>query len=129
MLMIKRNTKTNKLVPWSAMLLEKLVFLSWLRNSMHFIEPECSLLHSHGPTTCPYSESHESSPCCPHSTSLRSIFMLSHPPISPESSLSFGFPHQNPVCISRFPHEYQTPTILILLALIALIIIGEQYKW
>jgi hypothetical protein len=40
------------------------------------MEPGGSLLHSQEPTTCPYPEPAQSSPC-PHPTYLRSILILS----------------------------------------------------
>ena len=40
-------------------------FISWSRNSPHFMEPEGSLPHSQEPATCPYPKPDQSSPC-PH---------------------------------------------------------------
>jgi len=52
---------TNKLSPWSKVLLEKLT-VTQSRNSPLFMEPEGSLLCSQGPTTGPYPEPDESNP-------------------------------------------------------------------
>ena len=41
------------------------------------MEPECSLPHSQVPATCPYSNPARSSPYTPHTTSWRSILILS----------------------------------------------------
>jgi len=36
-----------------AFFLEMLNFSQLVKNSLHFVEPECSLPHSHVPATCP----------------------------------------------------------------------------
>ena len=47
---------------------------------------------------------------------------------SPKWSVSFIFPHQNPVYTSPLTHMYYVPTHLILLDLITQTIFGEEYR-
>jgi len=65
------------------------------QNSMHFMEPEGSLLHSQDPTTSSYSEPEKSTPCTPHPTSRIPILILpSHLRLSLSSGLfPLGFPN------------------------------------
>jgi hypothetical protein len=44
-------------------------FLSWSRNSQHFMEPKVSLLCLQDPATCPHPKPHLSSPWPPQTTS------------------------------------------------------------
>jgi hypothetical protein len=56
---------------------------------------------------------------------------LYYPPSTPWStpwSLSFGFPHQNPVHASPLPIRATYPTHLILLDFITRTILGEEYR-
>ena len=64
------------------------------QNSMHFIEPEGSLLQSQDPATSPYSEPEQSTPCPPHPTSRIPILILpSHLRlILPSGLFPLGFP-------------------------------------
>jgi len=69
------------------------------------MEPEGSLPHSQVPATCPYPEKTRSNPI------PTSDFLKIHPniilPSTPGSlkwTLSFRFPHQNPVYASPLPH-------------------------
>jgi hypothetical protein len=65
-----------------------------------------------------------------HPISLRSILILSTPPTSLSSqwSLSFWLSHQYPICIPLSPIHSTCPVNLILLNLIILIILREEYK-
>ena len=62
---------------------------------------EASLLHSQEPTTFPYPELDQSSPCPPPHF-LKTHFNIAFPstPVSSKWSLSLRFSDQNPVCIS-----------------------------
>ena len=68
------------------------------------MESEGSTLHSQQPATCPYPQPDQSSPCT-HSTSWRSIWILSSHLTSGFSkwSRSLAFPNQNYMNLS-FPH-------------------------
>ena len=88
------------------------------------MEPEVSLPCLHRLATCPYPEPDQSTPC-PHSSSWRSVLMLS-------SHLRLGLPsglfsQVSPPQPSHFPHTCYMPTH-ILLDLIAQIIFGDEYR-
>ena len=52
--------------------------------------------------------------------------MLPSTPGSPKWSLSFRFPHQNPVYVSPLPHTHYMPRSSILLDFITRTILGEE---
>jgi len=89
------------------------------------MEPKGSLLNLQVPTTCPYPEPDQSSPCPYHSTSWRSILILfSHLCLGLPSGL---FPFQNHVCTSPLPIMCYMPNPPHL-DLITQIILGEEYR-
>ena len=93
------------------------------------MEPQGSLTNLQVPTTCPYPEPDQSSPC-PTSHFLKIHINIIIPP-TPESyrwSLSLRFLHQNPVCTSPLPHTCYMPRPFILLDLITRTILGDEYK-
>ena len=69
-------------------------FLRQSRKSPHFMEPECTLLCSHEPTTCSYPKPDQSS-TRPHPICWRYILILS-------SNLRLGLPS------CRFPSDFTT---------------------
>ena len=93
------------------------------------MEPKDSLPHLQVPATCPSPEPHWSSPCPPsHSLMIHLNIIL--PPICGCStwSLSLCFPHQNPAYTPPLPQCATCSAHLILLGLITIIIIGEEYR-
>ena len=71
------------------------------------MELEGSLPHSQAPATCPYSESHQSSPC--PSIPLPEDPLYYYPPIYAvvfQMVISLRFPHQNPLSTSLLPHAW-----------------------
>ena len=79
------------------------------RNSPHFVEPEGSLPQSQVPATCPCIKPARSSPY-PASHFLKiHLNILPSTSGSPKWSLSFRFPHQNPVYASPLPHSRHRP--------------------
>ena len=92
--------------------------------------PDGSLLHLQVPTTCPYSEPEQSSPCPSQPTSWRSILILSsHLWMSLPSDL---FPSCLPTKSLYIPHLSSIHATcrahLILLDLITRIVFGEEYR-
>ena len=82
------------------------------------MEPEGPLPHRREPTTCPYPESDQSSPCPPsHFLKIHFNIILPSAPRSSKWTPSLRFPHQNPVRISPFPICATCPTHLIFLDL------------
>jgi len=80
---------------------EQLQFLSWSRNSPHFMEPEDSLPHSQQPPIVPIMSQTDpihALPSCSFKIHVN-IFLPSTPTTS-QWSLSFRFSHQRAVCIS-----------------------------
>ena len=93
------------------------------------MESEGSLPHSQAPATCPYPQPARSI----HTPT--SYFLKIHLNITllsklgpPKWSLSFRFPHHNPVNISLLPLCAICPAHLILLYFITQTILGEEYR-
>jgi hypothetical protein len=96
---------TYLLNPYSRVLLEKLTISQLVKKFPAFygtLEPEGSLPHSQVPATCPYPEPAQSSPY-PHILNIHLNIILPSMPGSPQWSLSFRFPHQNPAHTSLLP--------------------------
>jgi hypothetical protein len=94
------------------------------------MEPEGSLPCSQEPATCPYPEPNESNPHPPNPISLRSIFMLpSHLLLGlPSGLLPSGLRTKMLYAPLTTPMRVTCPAHHILLALITLTILGEEYK-
>jgi len=115
------------LTPCSRVLLEKLTVPQLVQKFSAYLAPEGSLLYSQVPATYPYPEPSRPSPF-PLQTHLLKIhfnIILPSTPGSPRWSLSFRFPHQNPVYVSLLPIRATYPAHLILLDLITRSILGE----
>ena len=94
------------------------------------MEPEGSLLRLQEPSTFPYHEPVQSSPCPlqSHFLKLPSNIIFPSTPGSSTLSLYFRFSHHNPVCTSFLPLRATCPAHLILLNFITKIILGEEYR-
>jgi len=73
------------------------------------MEPESSLPHSQVPVTCPCPESDQSSPFSHIPLPEHLNIILPSIAGSSNLSLSFRFPHQNPVYTFPFPHTCYVP--------------------
>ena len=114
--------------PRSTVFLEKLTGFQ-LRNSPHFMEPEGWLSRLQVPSTCPYPEPDQSSPCPPNPLQkIHFNITLSSPPGSSKWCLSLRFPHQHPVYTSPLPIPATYPAHLINHDLITRTILGERYR-
>jgi hypothetical protein len=74
------------------------------------MEPEGSLPHSQVPATCPYPEPHHPihAPTS-HFLKIHHNIILPSMPGSPKLSLSFRFPHQNPIYAPPLNHTRHMP--------------------
>jgi hypothetical protein len=99
-------------------------------GSQYFVEYEGSLPTSQELTTCPYPEPDQSSPHYPHLISKRSVLILStHLSLGlPNGLFPCAFPTKNLYVFHFSPTRTTCPVHLILLDLIILIILGEEYK-
>ena len=74
------------------------------------MEHQSPLPHLQVPTTGPYPEPHRSNPCpVSHFLKIYPNIILPSKPGSSKWSLSFRFPHQNPVYTSTLPHTCYIP--------------------
>jgi hypothetical protein len=99
---------------------------SYSRTFQHFMKPEGSLPCSQEPSTCPYPEPHQS-----NSYHLSKVhFNIVHPSTSWSSQwyLTFWLFHQYYICIPFLPTRATFSARLILLDLVILMILREEYK-
>ena len=94
------------------------------------MEPEGTLQHSQEPATCPYPGPNQSSPCAPHSTSLKSIFILfSQLRLGlPSGLFPSGFPTKTLYTPLHFRIHAVFPAHHNRLDLITRTILGEEYR-
>ena len=77
----------------AAVILDKLTLPQLIGNSPHFMEAKVSLAHSKAPTTCPYTEPDQSSPCPSfYFLQIHSNIILPSTPGSSKCSLPPCFP-------------------------------------
>jgi len=121
-------TTTPQLTPSNRVLLQKLTGSHPIQKFPAFYNLKGSLPHSQQPTTCPYPQPDQSSPCPLHSTSWRSILILSsHLCLGlPSGLFPSGFPTKTLYAPLLSPICATCPTHLILLDLITQIIFGEN---
>jgi hypothetical protein len=91
---------SDGLIPWSRVILEKLVVIKLVKNFPDFVGTEVLLLYSQEPTKCFYTEANESSPCPPILFLLRSIYTCTFQAVSllhvssPKTCMPSLFPHK-----------------------------------
>jgi len=90
------------------------------------MENEGSLPQSQVPATCPYPEPARSSPQSHNPLPLNIIFIST--PGSPKRSLSFRFPHQNPVYASSLTYTRYMPRPSFFVYFITRTKLGEKYR-
>ena len=93
------------------------------------MEHEGSLPHSQVPTTCPYPEPHQSSPCSPPHFLKIHLILSSHLCQGlPSDLFPSGCPTKTLYTPISYPIHATCPAHLILLDLITWIIYGKEYK-
>ena len=108
---------SDGLIPWSRVVLEKLVVIKLVKKFPNFVGTEVLLPCSQEPTRYFYTEADESSPCPRILFLLRSIYACTFQAVS-----LLQVPHQRTVCISLFPHKCHMPCLSFIW------LFGEKYS-
>ena len=110
------NKHTSLLTPYSKVLLEKQTSSQLVKKFPAFYGTRMLITAVQVPGTCPYPEPVQSSPRRQsYFLKIHLNIVLSSTPMSPKSSLSSGFPHQNPLRTSLLSHTCYMPHQLVLL--------------
>jgi hypothetical protein len=102
---------TYLLTPWSRVLLEKLTGLQLVKKFPPVLwnQKVPHRTHKRPPPVPILSQPNPVLTTTPHFLKIHSNIILPSMPGSPQRSLSLGFPHQNPVHTSPFPHTFYMP--------------------
>jgi hypothetical protein len=121
---------THSLTPWCRILFKKLIVTQLVKKYPAFLwNPNVHYrVHTSPPMDPILSQLNPVRPIDPYLPKVHLNVILLPTPRSPQWSLAFGPPNQNPVNTSPLPMRATCPAHLILLDLITLTISGEEYR-